>query len=169
MMYKRLWLVLLAAMLMMSLTGGVMAETNDRVVVTINGQELRYSQIEAVAASYGVDAADEADAEELWQLAAEACVESILIEQDMQQLGMFDDMDGVVLCLEIDVDIVVRQHDSDDEGFFGSRKGCHGQNHRQSQEQGNQLLHGETSFKFMIMTDATVINPCGKTTMQPAP
>lgn len=92
-MYRRLWSVILAALLMMSLTWGAAAEAGDRVVVIVNGQELRYSEIEAVVASYSNDASDEAAIEEVWQAATDACIESILIDQDMQQLGMFDDMD----------------------------------------------------------------------------
>lgn len=92
-MYKRLWSVVLAAVLLMSLIGGAAAEAGDQIVVTVNGQELRYAEIEAVAASYSNDPSDEAAIEAVWQAATDACIDSILLDQDMQQLGMFDDMD----------------------------------------------------------------------------
>lgn len=92
-MFRRVWLALGAMLLTMSVALSAAAEAGDRVVATVDGQELLYSEVEAEAAAYGYDTLAEDAAAEAWELALESCVESILIDQDMERLGLVDDID----------------------------------------------------------------------------
>jgi len=84
-------------MTLVMLAGVALAEMNDPVVATVNGEELLYSEYYAIESAYlyqyeaaGVDLTDDTVYAYLQDLALSYAIEQLLVVQDMRAQGCFD-------------------------------------------------------------------------------